>query len=172
MRNKSLEHKNYKPNWETPLDEFNYINTAFCNHLVIDVAASEKNTKCFDFISEDMDALRSTWRREKSLPDDLWWCNPPFPLVAKFLMKAFLEMEKGNEGIMLVPAAMETEWFRQFITWRNLRRLAYPRRIAFLDPDTGRPGKGNTTPSILVAFISSRIRLPEVCMEPWFNNVR
>lgn len=72
---------------------------------------------------------------------------------------------------MLVPCSMETEWFRTWITEKNLPRLVWPKRIAFLDPDTGKPGTGNTSASVLVAFVKDRSLLRSVAGQPWLVNL-
>jgi len=98
-------------------------------------------------------------------PGSFWWCNPPFSKVKDFLEKARLEYQRGNHGFFLVPSNQETKWFREYITATNLRRLVWPSRIKFIDPDTKLPGKGNTVASVIVAFDDEP--LPRIKEQPW-----
>lgn len=71
------------------------------------------------------------------------WCNPPFPLCRKFIIKAVKEQEKGNTTFMLVPARTETKYWHDYILQdgfaiRKKIEVQFLRKgICFLNPDTG-----------------------------------
>ena len=172
---RAAQHRNYKNNWATPSDIVYKINLSLIlsrkhpqeKALSLDVAASGCNAKASRYFNENDDGLKQSWRCL-----NYWWCNPPFKRIQEFLEKAHAEFEKGHEGIFLVPNSAETQWFRKYITDHNLPRLVWQKRIAFIDPDTGKPATGNVGGSCLVAFVKDRDCLTSLEGQPWVVNLK
>lgn len=127
----------YRGDWETPWPEFRAIEAALGYPFYLDVAASAKNSKCLAYITAEQDAIKQAWDVPR---DAFWWCNPDFRLWLEFIQKAHEEMQRGNEGIMLLPANTDRPMFWE-IERRGLRVLFWGTdaegkngRINFLDP--------------------------------------
>lgn len=165
--------KGNRNNWMTPPEVFDALNfytlTTMGKSFDLDIAASEKNSMCDSYINQETDALHEDTHFESGL----WFGNPPFNKIGEFLDKAYLELLKyGHEGFMLAPSSQETKWFRNNITYRNLPFLIYPRRINFLEPDTGLPSEsGNVIATAIVAFVKDRKILKPMGSEPWKVNL-
>ena len=69
--------------WETPDEIFKPLDEEF--HFTLDVAASDTNTKCSKYFSEDNDGLLCSWWKE------VCWMNPPYNKVGKWIKKAYEE---------------------------------------------------------------------------------
>jgi site-specific DNA-methyltransferase (adenine-specific) len=170
MVDKAKQNKNYRGDWGTPFEVQGLINQGFDYKIRLDVCANASNTKCVRWFDKETDGLQQSWEPEK--PGDLWWCNPDFRLVKQFLEKAYNEYQKGHQGIMLVPSSQETKWFRELITHRNLRRMVWPGRINFIEPND-QPTTGNTCGSVIVAFIKPEVEIRRLFEdEPWIMNLR
>jgi len=88
-------------------------------------------------------------KREHYGPGDVVWANPPYnpaSLLYRFVETAWLtSREQGATWQMLLPPAVETRWFQNFIYDHELNRardrVDYwfpPKRIRFIRPD-GKP---------------------------------
>jgi len=126
--------------YETPEDIFNFLDDLF--NFQIDCAATEDNTKCEHFISPKMDALSvlTSWEPKVPIANGRFWLNPPWcreytkatgKTLADWLSRAYTEYLKGNEGVVLVSARVDTKW------WHEYAKLApyiwFPKgRISFL----------------------------------------
>lgn len=154
-RNRSKEHKNNRNNWATPIevvDEIqDFLGIVGLPLMTLDTAASKDNAKCVDYFTAKDNSLVMPW-----VTNGLWWCNPPFNQSEAFMEKAHNELAEGRQGILLLPNNAETIPFRRWITDLNRPRLMWPRRISFLDEETGLPANGNTTGSWIVAFFREK----------------
>lgn len=169
--NRAAQHADNKDHWETPKQVFEEISRAF-GGFDLDVAASDENHLCDRYFTAETNALAQDWTTSK-----MWWCNPPFSLKEEFLAKAVEQLEKGNQGIMLLPSSQEAEWFRKYITHPKRPRVTWPGRIQFLlggkrQTRTDKRGKvvvsGNVGGSVIIAFVKDTTPLPyELHGEPW-----
>ena len=92
----------------------------------VDLAARKDNAVTDLFIGPDADSLTVPWARSfgGALPDvriPLAWCNPEFANIRPWVAKA-REETRGNLGrefplcvLLLVPAAVGSAWFRDFV---------------------------------------------------------
>jgi phage N-6-adenine-methyltransferase len=91
--------------------------------ICIDLAADDQNTKCNRFLSEREDSLKQDWagcihvahsQSQKSLGIEgtTAWLNPPYDDIGKWAKKAD---ESRARVIMLVPASVGTNWFRDYV---------------------------------------------------------
>lgn len=95
-------HQKGMDEWGTPLPLFQQLNKEF--GFTLDVAANEKNHKCLQYLTKEMQALDIDW----------WgrvWMNPPFSLTVAFLVKMVNELKKGNieVGVALIAARPDTQ---------------------------------------------------------------
>ena len=80
---------------------------------LLDVCATEKNTKCEKFISKKQNALTKEW-----LVD--CFMNPPYSEIAKFVEKAFIEHKVNDIKILsLMYARTDTVWWHRFIEGKS-----------------------------------------------------
>tara|TARA_R100001163_G_scaffold56556_1_gene44307 strand:+ start:13293 stop:13805 length:513 start_codon:yes stop_codon:yes gene_type:complete len=104
--------------WGTPEHVFQYAQRVFGIHT-IDLAASHANTKCSDYITEEMNALEMNWGFDMNLPPNAkGWLNPPYGRMLKPFAKKVSEQLLAGEiraVTVLVPARTDTEWFSIFV---------------------------------------------------------
>lgn len=77
------------------------------------------------------------------------FCNPPYGsgLIHPFCEKMASEWDRGkiHEMIALTNSDTSTRWTRRL--FESADAVCFPyRRLAFIDPDTGEPVKGNNRP--------------------------
>ena len=125
---------------ETPRELFDFL-TARYGHLRLDVCATRENSKCSDWYTVESNGLDDSWWQP-------WWCNPPYSGIAAWVEKA---KTATAPGLMLVPLAAETEWWRE--AWSTATECAFlsprvqflkdGRPIMTLDKRTGKMKKGS-----------------------------
>lgn len=77
--------------------------------FTVDVAASERNTKCERFYTAEQDGLAQSWAGERV------WCNPPYSNVAEWVEKAWAETD-AELIVMLLPAnRTEQRWWQDMV---------------------------------------------------------
>ena len=82
------------------------------------------------------------------------FCNPPFSRKAEFIEKAYNEVINGDCPIcvMLLPSnCQDSKAFQKFVK-KNFYYETLCGRVAFIDPQTGRPMKGNNSGTTIVYF--------------------
>lgn len=143
-----------KWDWETPPDRFNQWNTIF--GFTLDAAANERNTKCPDFISEEMDAFKTPW-----ITEGKWWLNCPWGneykkatglTIYDWMRRALQQFREGREGVAIVSARTETEWFQDNCVPAPYK-LFLKKRVNFIDPATAFEADQPTFPSVLVLYV-------------------
>jgi len=150
MPTKPHRKKSKRQNWRTPPDIFHGIR-AMLGHPVfkLDVAADEHNALAphhYDGLTPETDALKNIW-------SSVNWCNPPFDRTADFILKAIEEASCGNATVMLLTASTENAYWMPAIRSQFLTQVFFVTgRIAFIDPGTGEPVKGNPAGSVVFVF--------------------
>lgn len=115
-------------NWETPDELFDKLNDYF--KFTIDGAASQHNTKCVKFISEEQDAHRT------ELSGEIIFTNPTYRDMEPW-QKTFKRWRKdGNTVVILCQDRTDTIWFRSLWDVCSFLRFPYP-RINFVGTVTG-----------------------------------
>lgn len=97
-----------RQSWATPVIDFNDISDLY-GPFDLDAAADIRTTKCARYISEKNDAFVTPW-----IADQVW-CNPPHREPMKWIRRAeheVLEARNCDRVVLLLPASVETEWFR------------------------------------------------------------
>jgi len=139
--NKSFTPKEIKDLWQTPREIFNSLRKEF--NFDCDVAASESNALCNNFIDECHDSLDI---------EALWglvnWCNPPYSNISPWVEKAKKEHSHGKSTVMLVPSDTSVKWFKQAYESCNEVRFISG-RLSFINAETQKPVNGNNKGSVL-----------------------
>ena len=96
--------------WETPQWVFDQLCYAYSVRPLLDVAATEENTKCEYHFNKQQDGLEINWC------EDIW-CNPPHSKTRQFVEKAYEQWQKHNINIMmLIPLnSIGTKYSEKYI---------------------------------------------------------
>lgn len=87
------------------------------NHFTIDLAASDHNTQCDFFFTEEDDALSSVraWDYGNEPSVRGWaWLNPPYSNIEDWVCKASKEAKRA-QIVMLVPSSVGSNWWRDWV---------------------------------------------------------
>jgi phage N-6-adenine-methyltransferase len=131
--------------FETPDYIFQQLNAIF--NFEIDVASDVTNSKCSYYISKKDDSLTKYWSGR-------CFCNPPFSKKAEFIKKAHEQVQGGwcQICVMILPLnSMDTKVWHEIIEGRYHYEILKG-RIAFIDPQTKQPRKGNNSGTVIVYF--------------------
>src|SRR5678816_3104738 len=106
----------------------------------VDLAASPENMKAVECLTKKHDSLNYPWA--ETFDDKLCWLNPPFARIAPWVEKAYEETRESHlKIVMLVPAAVGSNWFANFV-YDKARVLFLRPRFAFegqeVNPNTGK----------------------------------
>ena len=96
----------------TPKELLEAVKQRLCiSEFAIDLAASKDNAVAEIFYTEEDNALGPIkW----SYPG--WgWCNPPFGHLEPWVKKAAEETMNGAQTVMLVPASVGSNWWRDWV---------------------------------------------------------
>ncbi|HEY8768741.1 MAG TPA: DNA N-6-adenine-methyltransferase [Dehalococcoidia bacterium] len=123
--------------WETPADLFEQLDEEF--GFVLDVCASEANTKCALYFDKEMDGLKQEWR-------GVCWMNSPYgDVIGDWVAKAHAAGNAGAIVVCLVPARTDTAWWWDHARHGEVRFLRG--RLRFVGADSSAP-----FPSAVVIF--------------------
>lgn len=130
--------------FETPDYIFEQLDKIF--NFEFDLACNENNCKC-------------PIRFPDSLSSGAFWmgrcfCNPPFSKKAEFIKKADEQVQQGYSPIcvMILPLnCMDTKVWHEVIEGKYHYEILKG-RIAFIDPETHEPKKGNNSGTVIVYF--------------------
>lgn len=133
-----------------------------------DTACTEANSvgRLGGYYHPKYDAMRRDWNE---LGTCRVWCNPPWSHAGRFAERAALRTEHVGWTFLLCQAAVDSNWYADWVHNRALV-LALNPRIPFLKPDgtpaftdakTGKP-LGVNRPAMLAVY-----GLGRVGFEPW-----
>jgi len=116
----------------------------------LDVACTTDDCKCPTgfYFDKGIDALEQDWSLYRC------FCNPPFSLKAKFIEKAYNEVINGNcpVVVMILPSnCQDSKAFQKYIK-KNFFYETIAGRVSFINPETGKPQKGNNSGTTIVYF--------------------
>ena len=129
----AVHHSSVNHSFETDPSFFKAIQQKF-GKFTLDAAATKKNALCKEFFTEETDALGMAWRPRKG---GLWFCNPPYGRgLINWVSKA---SDEGSmyEGIMLIPARTDTQWFEMAANYGEVILLKGRQQFYF----KGKPAK-------------------------------
>jgi phage N-6-adenine-methyltransferase len=140
--------KEIKDLWQTPKPLYDRLDHEF--GFDCDVAASEENHLCENFITAKMNAFITPWGNSN-------WCNPPYSREGggkiAWLKRAQYQSERFYRSTaMLLPAMTGDGWFSYALKNANEVRFIINGRVKFIRADTGESVGGNFFPSVLIIF--------------------
>ena len=103
--------------------------------------------------TEAMDGLTQVWHGRV-------WLNPPYGDATREWIK---KLARHPNGIALIPPRVGSKWFHKEVLETCDAVLFLKGRIAFIDPSTMKPVKGNNVDSILVAFGAGNVQALKNC---------
>lgn len=140
VRNDGRWH-NRGSDWATPKELFDELNKEF--NFTLDVCASDWNTKCEKYFSENDNGLNKSWENE------VCFMNPPYGKVLnEWMKKAYQESLKGAIVVCLVPSATDTLWWHEYAMKGEIRFLRG--RPRFLTKEG--TWQQTFSPSVIVVF--------------------
>ena len=149
--NKAL-HSSKNMNWCTPQDFFDKLNAEF--HFTLDVAATEKSSKCPKYYTPETDGLSQSWIVDSGAV----FCNPPFgKQIGEWVRKAYEESQRGTKIVLLIPARTDTKYFHDYIYGKAEIRFIRG-RLKFTDED-GNAKCSAPFPSMLVIYRGVPLRV-------------
>jgi len=98
--------------------------------ITLDLAASDKFHVCDNYLTPEIDALSGPW------PAGLLFCNPPYGNITPWVKKARFESGPSKTVLVLVPAGIETKWFRAWVYTHAKVHILVP-RLKFVGHDSG-----------------------------------
>jgi len=106
---KILMNKDTVKIYETPRWFYNTYDKKY--NFKWDMAASEKNHLCRDFVTAEEDALSFKWPSNSSC-----WCNPPYNsrVLGNWLEKGWDAAHRGTTSVFLVNSRTDTIWFHKW----------------------------------------------------------
>lgn len=135
--NTDLMFSSKSADWETPQWLYDELDKEF--HFTVDVCATEKNAKCRDFFSLEVDGLEQNWR-------GVCWMNPPYGrTIGKWVRKAYEESQNGATVVCLLPSRTDTAWWHDYCLKGEIRFLRG--RLKFSNSKNSAP-----FPSVIVIF--------------------
>lgn len=94
--------------WETPKKLFTDLDRRF--HFTLDVCATPENAKCENFFTKDINGLAQSWEGQRC------WMNPPYGKdIGLWCEKAMLEAQKGALVVGLLPARVDTRYWKKYV---------------------------------------------------------
>ena len=134
--------------WQTPRWFFNHWDRH--HHFAADIAASEVNHLCDNYITEEMNVFAQDF---SGLTGEYVWCNPPYrditPWIELFCNNADIH---GVGTIALLPADVSTKWFKLASETADEIVFITGGRLSFVRADTQEPVGGNTKGSVVVIY--------------------
>src|SRR5690554_2509597 len=139
-------------NWQTPDYVFKRLDNIF--HFNLDAAADGQNKKAEYFIDEELNALKIEWGHFM-LTRVRAFCNPPYSRnkhrsLWDWTKKFYEEGQAGSLVVALLPLDA-TAWAREWVIGKA--EVWIPdERIAFIDPETGKPGESPTRGTMIAIY--------------------
>jgi len=144
--------------WQTPRLILDPVDAYFEGKIGLDPCSCDGNpTRARRFFTPSDDGLSRAWSRggDRAFRRELVFVNPPYNDLWRWVAKALAEALLGHEVILLLSCTARQSDPR----WAAIRRcpsletqLELEGRVAFINPATGEPVKGNNHPSALFFF--------------------
>lgn len=138
-------------NYQTPSHIFGQLNAIF--NFTVDAACTSVDKKCPVGFCFDLgtDGLVESWGGYRV------FCNPPFSNKSEWIKKAFDEVHNGNcpLAVLIIPTLSESiDAFQDYVFTRYWNTVKVIRqRIAFINPETGKPQSGNNSGTSICIFM-------------------
>jgi phage N-6-adenine-methyltransferase len=122
MTGAALNRHASRQDYATPADLIAAVEWRF-GVIGFDLAAEAHNTKSASYFSPRDNSLKQVWH---AVPG-LLWLNPPFATLAPWASKCAAEAAAGARIALLVPAAVGSNWFRDYVLGKALVCVLNPR---------------------------------------------
>lgn len=142
-----------KDSWATPMPVYLAMDAEF--DFAADLCANAANAKHPLYLTEEDDALYpSTIDNMASLipKGNYTWCNPPYSKIGPWVDLAIELQDRGIGTVLLVMADSSVGWYWRALQYCNEIREVVKGRLAFVNPETGKPVGGNNKGSIFLIF--------------------
>ncbi len=123
----SFNRENSKQDYATPWSLIHACEKRF-GIIGMDLAASDENKKAGMYFDIGQNSLTRDWW---PFDETVCWLNPPFSNIAPWAEKCYQESQKGARILLLTPASVGSNWFRDHIHNKALV-LALNGRIKFV----------------------------------------
>ena len=148
------------PKWITPRYVFDHFNKTY--KFNFDAAASAKNAKCKNFLSEKEDALNKNWCKKGRRI----WLNPPYSRhMGKWIKKAYEESKKGCLVACLVYSRTDTIWWHDYVIKHAWKIHFIKGRIQFISSKDGKTKSAAPAASCVIIFKPNKKRYPTIISE-------
>lgn len=107
----SINRHRSKQNYATPKAFMDALRIRF-GHISWDLAADATNHQAFEWFDEQANSLLQPWH---TLGEDWLFLNPPFGDIRPWAKKCSEESKLGAKILFLVPAAVGSNWFKDYI---------------------------------------------------------
>jgi len=140
--------------WQTPRWLYDELNERY-GPFDLDPCTSEDNPLGTEyFYTEKTDGLTQDWIiPERTMTK--FYMNPPYGRdVVDWVKKAHEQTQKWKPhlmGVGLLPVRTDPKWFHEYVL-PYYEIIFLPGRVAFIDPETGKPVKGTNFASMLVIY--------------------
>lgn len=96
------------PEWVTPRDLFDKIAVEF-GPFDLDPCCTQENAKAPRFFTRESDGLAQPWAGRV-------FVNPPYGrVIGQWVKKSYLERERAEAIVMLIPARTDTAWWHDYV---------------------------------------------------------
>lgn len=113
--------------WRTPKWMYNWLNSMY--EFDVDLAATEENTYCKDFIGPEQDSLSVEWSKYW----DVGFLNPPYSNPVPWVKQVIREQSHGFTTVVVMPTPNGEAYYDDMI--RRASAITFiTGRIAFLAP--------------------------------------
>lgn len=127
-----------KQDYRTPVEFLDAVRRRFnVDAFAVDLAADDDNHVAPVYYTAAEDALKPAngWTTKHG---GLAWCNPPYWKIGPWVAKAWAESRRGARVLVLIPAAVGSNYWRDFVHGKAFVLLLNG-RITFVGCDTGYP---------------------------------
>jgi len=99
--------------FETPKHLYDLLDSEF--HFTLDSCASDINHKHTKYYTKENSLF------EHKLIGEVFWMNPPYKDMQKFIQFAHNECLLGATGVLLIPARTNTKWWHKYCMTAEVR---------------------------------------------------
>lgn len=144
MKGKEILFSKKSDDWETPEFLLEELSKEF--HFDLDMAATESNAKCWQYIVNIDDEIYNTKKIEIN---GYAFCNPPYSNQRKFIE---FSIKHNIRTVFLLPSRTDTKLFHDLIYKNPLMEIRFLKgRLKFSNSENSAP-----FPSMIVVFKGSK----------------
>lgn len=91
------------------------------------------------FIEGESNGLVESWRSPVFNEDRCDWayCNPRYDECSRWVKKAYIEQQRGNKSVLLIPVRTETKYWHDYILFNDKVEIDWLKKgYKFLHPET------------------------------------